>query len=58
MSRIITAPARLSLQLIIGALLFAAPVGAFALNNVGQPNGMGKGAGFVLYVALERNAMR
>lgn len=58
MSTILMAPARVSLQLIVAALLFAAPVGAFALNKVSQPNGMGQGAGFVLYVALERNAMR
>lgn len=57
MNTVIKNSYRFSLQLAVAALLFAAPVGAFALNSNGSTS-MGKGAGLVLYVALERNAMR
>ena len=49
--------ARYSICALILSSIFVAPVGAMAFNSSNGPVMDKQGAGFVLYVSLQRNAM-
>jgi len=48
----------LPFKALVLASLFMAPVGALAYNNAGGPGIEKQGAGLVLFVTLQRNAMQ
>ncbi len=43
------------LRVALVSMLFVAPVAGFAANHAGSEKASLKGAGFVLYVSLQRN---
>ncbi len=57
MKKIATNAARKTVPALVLASLFLAPVGALAFNNNDGPVLDKQGAGLVLYVSLQRNAM-
>ncbi len=57
MNTIKTFSARCILRALILSTMFMVPVGAMAFNQNGGPVLDKQGAGFVLYVTLQRNAM-
>ncbi|MCO6186641.1 hypothetical protein [Rhizobium sp. L1K21] len=52
-----TFSARYVIRALILSSIFMVPVGAMAFNNSDGMNVSKQGAGFVLYVSLQRNAM-
>lgn len=58
MTNTVLQTARLSIRTLIFASLFSIPVGSLAFNGANGPTISKQGAGFVLYVSLQRNAMK
>lgn len=57
MTTIAKIAARYSIRALILSSMFMVPVGAMAFNSSNGPVMDKQGAGFVLYVSLQRNAM-